>query len=223
MESRIIPEAGADSVCATEDIPEIYERPYDENHPVICPDESPGHPTGEKRTPCTDQRGIGYIGYEYVRNGTADIFMISGPLGGRREILVKDRHSRPEWAEVIRHITEDMYPDAEKLTLIRDNPSAHKRSALYEVTEPERARAVPNGTESVFTPGHGSRLNIAETGPGILTRQGLKDRVGSKEELEGQITEWYEERNRNMKTADWQFGTKDAGIKLKRLYPSFKR
>lgn len=206
-----------------EDILEIYERPYDKNHPVICLDESPRQLIGEKRKPYTDQHGTEHIDYEYIRNGTADIFMISEPSGGRREALVTDGHSRFEWAEAVRHIAEDMYPDAEKLTLIQDNLSAHKRSALYEVMEPERARAVLNRTEFVYTPRHGSWLNIAEIELSILTRQGLRARVESKEELECRIIEWYKERNRNMKTVDWQFRTKDARIKLKRLYPSFKR
>ncbi len=218
----MIPEAGADFVCAMEDVLEVYERPYNEQHPIICLDESPRQLIGEKRESYTDERGVEHIDYEYVRNGTADIFMISEPSGGRREVLVKDRHSRFEWAETVRHIAEDMYPDAEKLTLIQDNLSAHKRSALYEVMEPERARAILNRTEFVFTPKHGSWLNIAEIELSILTRQGLKNRVESKEELERLIIEWYKERNRNMKTVDWQFKTKDARTKLKRLYPSFK-
>ncbi len=150
------------------------------------------------------------------------MFMICEPLGGKREVLIKDRHTRLEWAETIRYIAEDMYPDAEKLTVIQDNLSAHKRSALYELLEPERARAILNRTEFVFTPKHGSWLNIAEIELSVLTRQGLKHRVGNKEESERQVIDWYNERNRNMRTVDWQFRTKDARIKLKRLYPSIK-
>lgn len=222
MKSWIIPKAGADFVCAMEDVLEVYERPYNKNHPVICLDESPRQLIGEKRKPYTDERGVEHIDYEYVRNGTVDLFMISEPLGGKREVIIKDRHTRFEWAEVVRHIAEDMYPDAEMLTLIQDNLSAHKRSALYELLEPERARAILNRTEFVFTPKHGSWLNIAEIEISILTRQGLQQRVGNKEELKRQVAEWYKERNRNMRTVDWQFRTKDASIKLKRLYPSIK-
>jgi hypothetical protein len=222
VKSWIIPEAGADFVCAMEDVLKVYERPYNENNPVICFDESPRQLIGEKREPYIDERGVGHIDYEYIRNGTADLFMICEPLGGRREVPVKDRHSRFEWAEVIRYIAEDMYPYAEKLTLVQDNLSAHKRSALYEITEPERARAILNRFEFVFTPKHGSWLNIAEIELSVLTRQGLRQRIGNKEESERQTAEWYKERNRNMKGVDWQFRTKDARIKLKRLYPSIK-
>jgi len=222
VKSWIIPEAGADFVCAMEDILEIYERPYDENCPVICFDESPRQLIGEKHSPFIDKKGVVHTDYEYIRNGTVDLFMICEPLGGRREVLIKDQHTRLEWAEAIRYIAEDIYPDAEKLTLIQDNLSAHKRSSLYEIMEPERAREILNRIEFVFTPRHGSWLNIAEIELSVLTRQGLRHRVGNKEELEQRITEWYEERNRNLKTVDWQFRTKDARIKLKRLYPSVK-
>lgn len=222
IKSWIIPEAGADFVCAMEDVPEVYERPYNEKNPVICFDESPRQLIGEKRSPFIDNKGVVHSDYEYIRNGTVDMFMICEPLGGRREVLVKERHSRFEWAEVIRYIAEDMYPDAEKPTLVQDNLTAHKRSALYELLEPERARKILSRTEFVFTPKHGSWLNIAEIELSVLTRQGLKRRVGNKKELEQQITEWYEERNRNLKTVDWQFRAKDARIKLKRLYPSVK-
>jgi hypothetical protein len=222
VKSWIIPEAGADFVCAMEDILEIYERPYDENCPVICFDESPRQLIGEKHSPFIDKKGVVRTDYEYIRNGTADLFMICEPLGGRREVLIKDQHTRLERAEAIRYIAEDIYPDAEKLTLIQDNLSARKRSSLYEIMEPERAREILNRIEFVFTPGHGSWLNIAEIELSVLTRQGLRHRVGNKEELEQRITEWYEERNRNLKTVDWQFRTKDARIKLKRLYPSVK-
>lgn len=210
-------------VCAMEDVLKVYERPYDEKNPVICFDESPRQLIGEKRRPYTDGRGVEHIDYEYIRNGTVDLFMICEPLGDRREVLVKDRHTRMEWAETVRYIAEDMYPNAEKLTLVQDNLSAHKRSALYELLEPERARKILSRTEFVFTPKHGSWLNIAEIELSVLTRQGLKQRIGSKEELERQTAEWYKERNRNMKGVDWQFRTKDARIKLKRLYPSVKR
>ncbi|MGE0082851.1 MAG: IS630 family transposase [Desulfococcaceae bacterium] len=222
MKSWIIPETGADFVCAMEDILEVYERPYNEKNPVICFDESPRQLIGEKREPYVDGQGVEHIDYEYIRNGTADLFMICEPLGGRREVFVKDRHTRLEWAEVIRYMAEDMYPDTEKLTLIQDNLSAHKRSVLYEIMEPGRARGILNRIEFVFTPKHGSWLNIAEIELSVLTRQALKRRVGNKDELEQRITEWYEERNRNLKTVDWQFRTKDARIKLKRLYPSVK-
>lgn len=203
-----------------EEVPDVYERPYNEKYPVVCLDESPRQLIGEKRQPYTDAHGVEHTDYEYTRNGTADIYMITEPLGGRREVIIKDQHTRPDWADVAAHVIEDMYPDAEKVTLVQDSLSAHKKSALYEVFEPERAGNILKKAEFVFTPKHGSWLNIAETELSVLTRQGLKQRIESKEELERQAAAWYKERNRKNSTTDWQFTTRDARIKLKRLYPS---
>jgi transposase len=123
---------------------------------------------------------------------------------------------------VVAHVVEDLYPTAKKVTLIQDNLSAHKKSALYELFEPERARAILDKLEFVFTPKHGSWLNVAECELSVLTRQGLKERVATKEEVLRQVTAWYETRNEQTVKVDWQFTTKDARIKLKRLYPSIK-
>ena len=150
-----------------------------------------------------------------------NIFMVVEPLGGRREVLIRDQHTWLGWAEVVAYIVEERYPPAEKITLIQDNLSAHKKSALYERFPPERARAILEKLEFVFTPKHGSWLNIAELELSVLTRQGLKTRIKSKEELIRHWTEWYEMRNDKTSIGDWQFTTQDARIKLKRLYPSF--
>lgn len=216
----MIPEAGPDFVCAMEEGLDVYERPYDAEHPVGGLDESPRQVIGERREPYTDAQGVEHIDYEYTREGTADLSMVAEPLGGQREVLVKDQHTRLDWAEVVAHVVEEMSPTAKKVTLVQDNLSAQKKSALYELCEPARARAILDKVEFVFTPKHGSWLNVAEIELSVLTRQGLKQRVKSKEELETQVKAWYEERHGKMSTVDWQFTTKDARIKLKRLYPS---
>jgi len=220
VKSWVIPKAGPDFVCAMEDVLAVYEQPYDPEHPKVCLDESPRQLIGERHEAFTDAHGVTHEDYEYTREGTADMSMVAEPLGGRREVLVKDQHTRLDWAAVVAHMVEDMYPFASKITLIQDNVSAHKTSALYELFPPERARAILDTLEFVFTPKHGSWLNIAEIELSVLTRQGLTSRVDSKEELIRQCSEWYEPRNGKMSIVDWQFTTKDARIKLKRLYPS---
>ena len=216
----MIPEVGPDFVCAMEEVLDVYAQPYDPAHPKVCLDESPRQLIGERRAPFTDAHGILHEDYEYMREGTADIFMVVEPLGGRREVVIRDQHTRLDWAVVVASIVEEMYPAAEDITLIQDNLSAHKKSALYELFPPERARAILEKLKFVFTPKHGSWLNIAEIELSVLTRQGLTSRVESKEELIRQGTEWYEARNDKGSAVDWQFTTKDARIKLKRLYPS---
>jgi len=218
----VIPEAGPDFVCGMEDVLEVYAQPYDAEPPRVCLDESPKQLIRERRESFTDAHGSEHVDDEYIREGTVDLYMVVEPLAGRREVLVKDRHTRLDWAEVVAHVVEDMYPTAKKVTLIQDNLSAHKKSALYELFAPERARAILDKLEFVFTPKHGSWLNVAECELSVLTRQGLKERVASKEAVIQQVTAWYETRNKTTTKVDWQFTTKDARIKLKRLYPSIK-
>lgn len=204
-----------------EEVLDVYQRPYDPQHPVVCLDESPRQLIGECHVPFTDSHGVEYVDYEYSREGTADLYMLVEPLGGRREVHVRAQHTALDWAEEVAYIVEEMYPQAQKITLVQDNLSAHKKAALYARFAPERAHAIATKLEFVFTPKHGSWLNVAEIELSVLTRQGLPARVASQAQLEQHVTAWYEQRNVQASTVDWQFSTQDARIKLKRLYPSF--
>jgi len=199
---------------------DVYERSYDAAHPVVNLDESPKQLISQVRETFIDQKGQSYQDYEYRREGVVDMYMIVEALAGRREVLIKEDHSSQSYAKVIAHIVEEMYPQARKITLVEDNLSAHKLSALYEVYPPERARRMIEKIELVRTPKHGSWLNIAECELSVLTRQGLKQRVADKETLQQQVNNWYQQRNENQKKVNWQFKTKDARVKLKQLYPA---
>lgn len=198
---------------------DVYERPYDKHQPVVNLDESPKQLIRQVRKTFIDSKGQQYQDYEYTREGVVSMYMICQPLGGHREVLIKDDHTSQTYARVIAHIVEDIYPLAEKITLVEDNLSAHKLAALYQVYEPERARNIIKKLEVVRTPKHGSWLNIAESELSVLTRIGLLERVPDKETLQQQVENWYMERNKNQKKVDWQFTTKMARVKLKRLYP----
>ncbi len=126
-----------------------------------------------------------------------------------------------DWAEEVACIVEQLYPTAQKITLIQDDLSVHKKVAVYECFAPERAQAILAKLEFVFTPKHGSWLNIAEIELSILTRQELPTRVASQAELRACVTVWYEQHNAYASTVNWQFTTQDVRIKLKPLYPSF--
>ena len=201
---------------------EVYARPYDPFYPVVNLDESPKQLLSAVRKGFVDSQGIEYEDYEYKREGTVDMYMLVEALGGRREVLIKDKHDRLNYAQVIAHIAEKMYPDAQCITLVEDNLSAHKLSALYEVFPPTRARAIAQRIEIVRTPKHGSWLNIAEAELSVLERQALRKKFATKQALEEQVKAWYEHRNQKMKKVDWQFKTEEARIKLKKLYPTFK-
>ena len=180
VKSWVIPTASPAFVCQMEQVLAAYQRPYDPAFPVVCFDESPQQLIKEKREPFFDAKGTKHIDYEYIREGVADIFMICEPLGGRREVRIEDNHHRFTYAKTLAYIVEDMYPKAKKITLIEDNLSAHKLSALYEVFEPKRAARIIQKLEIIRTPVHGSWLNIAECELSGLTRQALKERIPSR-------------------------------------------
>jgi hypothetical protein len=203
-----------------EQVLDVYAQPYDASYPVVCLDESPKQLVSEVRVGFTDSKGITYQDYEYKREGVADMYMLVEPLAGVRKVLVEDNHQATTYAKVVAHLVEELYPAAIKLTLVEDNLSAHKLAALYEVFPAERARRIIEKLEVVRTPAHGSWLNIAECELSVLIRQGIAPRVASKEDLQQQVQEWYQIRNQKQTKVDWQFTTKEARIKLKRLYPS---
>lgn len=215
-----MPEASAEFVCQMEEVLDVYQRPYDPSRPVVCLDEARRQLVSETRQGFTDKNGVEHVDYEYCREGVAEVFMVAEPLGGRREVVVTDSHNSQEWAKVVGLIVEEWYADAERVTLVQDNLSAHRKAALYEVFAPKRARAILSKLEFVFTPKHGSWLNVAEIELSVLTRQGLTGRVASKAEFERQVAAWVKQRNDKTSIVDWQFTTVDARIKLKRLYPS---
>jgi transposase len=203
-----------------EDVLEVYSRAYDADNPVVCYDESPKQLVSEIRKSYIDDKGVKYEDCEYKREGAAEIVMIVEPLGQRREVLVEDDHTGNTWARHMGYIAEQMYPDAKKITVVEDNLSSHKKHNLYNVFEPQRARAIIDKIEFIYTPKHGSWLNIAECELSVLSRQALKGRFESKEVLEKQVKKWEKDRNAIQKGVNWQFKTVDARIKLKRLYPT---
>lgn len=215
-----MPEASAEFVCAMEDVLEVYARPYDAAHPVVCYDESPKQLVSEIRQSYMDAKGVMYEDCEYQREGAAEIVMIVEPLGQKREVFIETDHKGNTWANRIGYIAEQMYPDAKKITVIEDNLSSHKKHNLYNVFPAERARAIINKIDFVYTPKHGSWLNIAECELSVLSRQALNSRFPNKETLEKRVNEWTRDRNNAQKGVDWQFKTADARIKLKKLYPT---
>lgn len=201
---------------------DVYEREYDAAHPWVCLDESPKQLISQVRRSFQDSRGVIYEDYEYRREGVVDLYLVCEPLVGSREIFVRDNHNRLTWAEIIRYIAEEKYPEAKKITIVQDNLSAHKPSALYEIMSAGQARRILRRIEFVPTPKHGSWLNIAEIELSLLARLGVARRVGTKAELEKQIESYQTRQNDKQAKVNWQFTTKKARIKLKRLYPSIE-
>jgi hypothetical protein len=200
---------------------DVYARPYDAARPVVCLDEKRKQLVKQTRMGFTDSHGVRHEDYEYERAGVGVLYMVCEPLGGRREVLVEESQDRLAWARTVTHLAERMYPEAKRITLVQDNLSAHKPSALYEIHPPERARAIVERLEIVNTPKHGSWLNVAEIELSLLSRQGLPRWIPDRDALGSYAAAWARVRTERQRGVDWQFTTADARVKLKRLYPSY--
>ena len=206
-----------------EDVLDVYHRPYDQKRPVVAVDEASKQLVGEAVQPIPAEPGQPErFDYEYVRNGTANLFMISEPLAGWRHVMVTERRTAKDFAEVLRWLAEDVYKEADKVVLVMDNLNTHKLASLYEAFPPEQARRIAERFEIHHTPKHGSWLNVAEIELSVLSRQCLDRRIESIDELLKELEPWSEERNDRAVGVKWRFTTADARIKLRRLYPAIE-
>jgi hypothetical protein len=204
-----------------EDVIEVYHRPFDERHPVVCIDEVPVQLIGETRTPIPAQPGRRErYDYEYKRNGTANLFMVFAPLIGWRHVEVTERRTAKDFGALLKWVVDEVYEEAEKVVLVTDNLNVHGTGSLYEAFEPAVARRLAEKVEWHFTPKHGSWLNVAECEISVLTRQCLSRRIATMAELKRQVYAWQEARNERLVEVNWQFTTAEARIKLRRMYPS---
>ncbi len=203
-----------------EKVLDIYKLPYDEKYPVVNMDESPVQLIGETREELPMVEGKEkIIDSEYVRNGVCDIFMAIEALAGKRHVKVTETRTKKDWAIFIKEIAES-YPNAEKITLIMDNLNTHFTGSLYEVFLPKEAKMLADRFSFVYTPKHGSWLNIAEIELNVLKSQCLKRRIPEIDIVKKEVKAWQESRNSKEAKINWRFTNNEARIKLKRLYPS---
>ena len=204
-----------------EDVLEVYQRPHDPDRPVVCLDETTKQLIKETRLPIPAKSGqLARIDYEYERNGTANLFMLFAPLEGWRHVEVTDRHAASDYAQVLRELADQHFPNAVRIVLVQDNLSTHKPASLYEAFPAAEARRLVERFEWHYTPKHGSWLDMAEAELSVLSTQCLDRRIPDKPTLIDEVTAWERQRNRNHTKADWHFTTADARIRLKRLYPA---
>jgi hypothetical protein len=205
-----------------EEILELYEEPYDPKKPVLCFDERPCQLLAEVREPLPTKPGKPQrrVDSEYERRGMANVLLAFEPLKGRREIRVTERRRKQEFAQMMRYLAEEAYPYADRIRLVVDNLNTHSPAAFYELFPAEQARRLSKKIEFVYTPTHGSWLNMVEIELSVLVRQCLKRRVPDMQTLEQEAGAWCEERNRLGTSVEWRFTTEDARIKLRKLYPS---
>ncbi len=219
----IPPEADADFVWRMEDVLDVYTRPYDPRRPQVCLDETSRQLLAETREPLPLEPGQpARHDPEYVREGVVNLFLVSEPVRGWREVRVSEQRTRIDWAYCIQDLVDVHYPDAERIVLVLDNLNTHTPAALYEAFPPAEAKRLADKLEIHYTPKHGSWLNMAEIELSILQRQCLDRRLSDRMTMEREVAAWVSERNQAMHTIDWRFTTADARIKLKRLYPSIE-
>lgn len=217
----IPPKEDKEFVYRMEDILDVYARPHDPKRPLVCMDESFKQLIGETRISIPIEPGQPErYDYEYTRNGVKHLFMIYAPLEGKRHVAVTDNHTKGVWARRIKQLVDVLFPHAEKIVLVEDNLNTHNPAVLYEVFPPQEAKRLLDKIEFHFTPKHGSWLDMAEIEFSILMRQCLDRRIADEEMLKREIAAWENQRNNVKQKTDWRFTTKDARIKLKKLYPS---
>jgi DDE superfamily endonuclease len=205
-----------------EQVLDVYKRPYNSRLPVVCMDETPRQLIKETRIPIPGKRGrLERHDYEYERCGVYTVFMANEPLAGRRFVKSTERKTRFDWAEFIKDLA-GRYKKAKKIILVMDNLSTHKAGSLYETFPPEEAKKLWERFEFVYTPTHGSWLNMAEIELNVMIRQCLNGRFGSLDKVATAIAAWQRHRDNLKKKVQWQFTTQDARIKLRRLYPTLE-
>lgn len=204
-----------------EEVLDIYKQPYDVKRPVVCMDESSKQLTKEVRESLPIKSGqVEKYDTEYERNGTASIFMAFEPLQGLRFTSVGEQRTRKDWAEFIKGLVDNQYPNADKIILVMDNLNTHHKCSLYEAFEPTEAKRIADRLEIHYTPKHGSWLNMAEIELSHLNRQCLDRRIGEKCTMAAEVEAWNKTRNEKKVVANWRFTTADARIKLRKLYPT---
>ncbi len=217
----IPPEQNGNFVAQMEFVLDVYKRPYDSQYPVVCMDESPKQLISETRTPIQASPGKPEKhDYEYKRCGVCNVFMAFEALTGKRYVEITERRTKKDWALFLQDLAE-RYKDATKITLVMDNLNTHGPGSLYETFSPEQAKALWDRFEFVYTPKHGSWLNIAEIELSVLHRQCLDRRIDNIEDVSREVAAWEISRNNQCAKVNWQFTTNDARIKLRRLYPTF--
>lgn len=216
------PTADPAFVAQMEDVLEVYARPNDPAHPVVCLDETSRQLLSETRAPLPVVPGVpARYDPEYVRGGVAQLFLVTEPLRGWRHVTVGERRTRLEFARCIKELVDVHYPDAERIVLVMDQLNIHSTASLYAAFPPEEARRLAAKLEIHHTPKHGSWLNMAELELSVLARQCLRQRLPDEAAMREAVTAWAERRNASIHTIDWQFTTDDARTRLRRLYPAF--
>jgi hypothetical protein len=205
-----------------EDVLHLYSLPYDEKRPVVCFDEQPVQLLGEVVAPLPMKSGKAErYDYEYEREGTANLLVAFEPLTGKRLVETSRQRTKADYCRFQQRVAE-AWAEAEKVVLVQDNLNTHNASSFYEHLEASEAFTLAQRFEMHYTPKKGSWLNIAELELSALSRICLSRRIGSIEELDGEVQAIVKERNELQIKVAWQFSISQAREKLSRHYEKVK-
>ena len=216
----IPPGENASFVAAMESVLECYQRPLDAEFPIVNMDEQSVQLKADMRDRHPMQPGqVEHFDPEYKRNGVVSLFVFTEALSGWWRVSVRERRTAIDWAQEVKSLLDEAYPEAKRVVLVCDNLNTHTFASLYKAFPAAEAQRLCSRLELVFTPVHGSWLNIAEIELSVLTRQCLCRRIPDLEMLRSETQAWQLKRNAEAKGVDWRFTTQDARIRLKSLYP----
>lgn len=215
-----IPKVDSEFVARMEDVLALAAEPPDAKRPVVYFDETPRQLIGEARVPVAAKPGKpARVDYEYVRNGTANVFMFFDPNRKWRHAKVTDRRANSDFANCMRDLVDTHYTKSEQVRVVLDNLSTHTPAALYETFAPEEARRILERLEFHYTPKHASWLNMVEIEIGVMVKQCLNRRIADRRTLVSEIAAWEKRRNAEKATIKWLFTLEKARQKLGRSYP----
>jgi hypothetical protein len=204
-----------------EDLLDLYAAPADPQRPLVCFDEMPYQLVSETRIPPPPRPGQpAREDYEYKREGTANLFLHVAPKRGWRHVAVTARRTSQDFAQQMRALVDEHFPEAEVIRVVLDNLNTHTGAALYATFPPAEARRILRTLEFHYTPTHGSWLNQAEIELSVVSGQCLDRRLGHHQTLVREVAAWEQARNRARATIDWRFTAADARVKLHRVYPA---
>lgn len=205
-----------------ESVLDVYAREYDETRPVLCFDERPCYLIEEKLLPVPMQQGrVKREDYSYSVKESCCVLLAVEPLTGKRFARLYKHRRRQEYTEFMQYL-EEQYSGTQKITLVQDNLNTHTPGSFYTMLDPEEAFALGKRFEMIYTPSHGSWLNMAELEFSALSKQCLDRRIAEFDILEGELAAWLKDRNAKEVKIDWQFSAEDARAKLKRHYDQVK-
>jgi transposase len=216
-----IPKVDSEFVARMEDVLALYAEPSDPRRPVVCFDETPRQLIGEARVPVRAEPGKrARYDYEYVRNGTANVFLFVDVNRPWRHAKVTDQRTCGDFAACLQDLVDIHYPEADCIRVVLDNLSAHKPAALYERLPAAEARRILSRLEFHYTPKHASWLNMVEIEIGVMVAQCLDRRIPDKATLVAQIAAWERRRNAERARINWMFTVERARTELTWAYPT---